>query len=446
MMPSVIEAAGGLLWRNGLDSVEIAVVHRTRYNGDWTLPKGKLHPDETPLNAALREVREETGYSAVVHAFLGCTTYQTPNGQKLVRYWSMTPKSGDSGALDRDEVVEILWLTPQEACCRLTYPLEKALVEAFMSNQQGPNISLLQAAPKQGGWLRKTGRRIRLWWVLKDIAYENLGLQLPVVKTEFQNLCTQLAVMKPAWPWSGAWMQGEQALLSAAENNAIRDPELAWRFVKAAERSLLFAHDALNHGPAAAACASSLLAETKDKLQGWRQKAVLSLLDTTAPIPVWKIAKAAKLVDEHHDNGYRRLKILRKRLRVFGAASLVVTAVYVLLAPQLALPVKAPSPDIVSRASLLGIAFMGLVGAVVSVLTSTKSVSSDRVPVQQAQTSVLLGRLALGPISALAMAAILATGVVSGFQSHTSILIAAMLAGFSERFLLNGIEAFTKKG
>lgn len=68
----MIEAAGGLVWRFEADGTSplVALVHRSRYD-DWTLPKGKLISGETPLAAAIREVREETGYEVEVLGFAG---------------------------------------------------------------------------------------------------------------------------------------------------------------------------------------------------------------------------------------------------------------------------------------------------------------------------------------------------------------------------------------
>jgi len=58
---SVIRAAGGVVLRKSRSGeTEIAVIHRPAYD-DWTLPKGKIEPDESPEDCALREVREETG-------------------------------------------------------------------------------------------------------------------------------------------------------------------------------------------------------------------------------------------------------------------------------------------------------------------------------------------------------------------------------------------------
>src|SRR6266511_1697969 len=41
----------------------------------WTLPKGALAPGETSAEAALREVREETGYRCELERDLGPVTY-----------------------------------------------------------------------------------------------------------------------------------------------------------------------------------------------------------------------------------------------------------------------------------------------------------------------------------------------------------------------------------
>ncbi len=128
-----IEAAGGLLWRRrgSAAGLEIALVHRGRYD-DWSLPKGKLDDAEEPEAAALREVREETGFEATLLAFAGAVAYETKQGPKRVRFWNMRAGRG-GGELDASEVAELRWLAPEEACRTLTYPIEQAIVEAWMN-------------------------------------------------------------------------------------------------------------------------------------------------------------------------------------------------------------------------------------------------------------------------------------------------------------------------
>jgi 8-oxo-dGTP diphosphatase len=128
----MIEAAGGVLWRKrGESEAEIALVHRKRYDGDWTLPKGKLRPGELPLEGALREVCEESGYRPHALGYLGVIAYQTtPHGSKRVRFWNMVAEEQTPQTPDVSEVVETIWLPPREALLRMTYPLEKAILEA----------------------------------------------------------------------------------------------------------------------------------------------------------------------------------------------------------------------------------------------------------------------------------------------------------------------------
>jgi ADP-ribose pyrophosphatase len=50
-----------------LDDGSVVLLHQYRYPANrmfWELPAGRMHPDETPLGAARRELREEAGFVA----------------------------------------------------------------------------------------------------------------------------------------------------------------------------------------------------------------------------------------------------------------------------------------------------------------------------------------------------------------------------------------------
>jgi 8-oxo-dGTP pyrophosphatase MutT (NUDIX family) len=123
----VIRAAGALLWQYRGAELQIALVHRDRYD-DWTLPKGKLKKSETWQQAAIREVKEETGYDARILDFAGAVAYEVKGKPKVVRYWHMLAQGEPSGKLD-SEVDTVVWLPIDKAIEQLQYPLEQSLLE-----------------------------------------------------------------------------------------------------------------------------------------------------------------------------------------------------------------------------------------------------------------------------------------------------------------------------
>ena len=122
--PEVL-AAGGVVVR---DDGRVAVIHRPRYD-DWSLPKGKLDPGESFEDGAVREVWEETGVRGRIVAELASTRYLDRKGRdKLVRWYRMEPEGEPDGFAATNEVDELRWVTPDEACCLLTYEHDRALV------------------------------------------------------------------------------------------------------------------------------------------------------------------------------------------------------------------------------------------------------------------------------------------------------------------------------
>ena len=122
----MIFAAGGLVWKATPNGCKLAVVHRSRY-GDWSLPKGKLIGDETWEEAAIREVKEETGCDVRVTGFAGFTTYQSKGKPKIVLYFMMESLN-ECLPLDTSEVKEMAWLAPGEAMRKLDYEIERELL------------------------------------------------------------------------------------------------------------------------------------------------------------------------------------------------------------------------------------------------------------------------------------------------------------------------------
>ena len=127
-----VRAAGGLVWRaGGPEGIELLVVHRPRYD-DWTLPKGKLEPGESWVDAAQREVGEETGLRGALGPELPSTRYTDHRGRpKLVRYWAMEVEGG--AFAPNDEVDEVDWMAPTAARSRLSYERDRTVVACFLA-------------------------------------------------------------------------------------------------------------------------------------------------------------------------------------------------------------------------------------------------------------------------------------------------------------------------
>jgi len=123
---------GGVVVR-GDDVVVIVPRGRRRVLG---LPKGGPLPGESPEQTAAREVREETGVTAIVRERLGQVDYSYRRGgrtiDKTVHFYLCEFEDGDTADHDH-EVDDARWMPLAEARRRLTYPGERAMIASALS-------------------------------------------------------------------------------------------------------------------------------------------------------------------------------------------------------------------------------------------------------------------------------------------------------------------------
>jgi 8-oxo-dGTP pyrophosphatase MutT (NUDIX family) len=155
-----IPAAGAVLWRASTadgaatDAVEVALVHRPRYD-DWSLPKGKLDPGETEPVAAVRELEEETGYAAELGRRLASVSYPVEQNTKRVRYWAARALGGEF--VPNSEVDELLWLPVSAAMKRLQYPHDRKVLRRFAKHPADTRTVLIVRHAVAGNKARYKG-------------------------------------------------------------------------------------------------------------------------------------------------------------------------------------------------------------------------------------------------------------------------------------------------
>ncbi|MGA2455068.1 MAG: NUDIX domain-containing protein [Solirubrobacteraceae bacterium] len=125
-------SAGGVVVRGE----QVVVIVPTRRAADGSrvlaLPKGHVDPGETPIEAATREVREETGIVAEPVRELGESRYwYRRDGRtisKAVAFFLFNFIEGDIADHD-DEVEEVRWIALTEAQTALSHTAEREMVE-----------------------------------------------------------------------------------------------------------------------------------------------------------------------------------------------------------------------------------------------------------------------------------------------------------------------------
>ncbi len=125
-------SAGGVLYRMGDAGPEVALIS-LKEGRVWALPKGIVDKGEKPEEAALREVREETGMEGGIVAPLGYIKYFyfSPEDDtryfKLVHFFLMRYLAGSPE--DHDwEVEAVQWFPVAEALKLASYKTEREVL------------------------------------------------------------------------------------------------------------------------------------------------------------------------------------------------------------------------------------------------------------------------------------------------------------------------------
>ena len=142
-------SAGGVIYRDDDNGVMVCLI-KTPPNGDWQLPKGLVDENESFEEAALREVKEETGLEGILEAPIDNIEYwfwfqegkEKVRHHKIVYFFLLKYITGVTEDHD-DEVQEAVWMPLTKALSTLSFDGERAILrkaeEMLRPGNQGGN-------------------------------------------------------------------------------------------------------------------------------------------------------------------------------------------------------------------------------------------------------------------------------------------------------------------
>lgn len=128
-------SAGGLVRSADGSKALLIGRHDKRGRTLWSLPKGHIEPNESPEQAAVREVGEETGIEAVIVRHLGTIDFWfMADGKRIhktVHHYLMDAVGGVLTA-QTAEVDDVAWFDLDRVVAQLAYSDERKLIRSTM--------------------------------------------------------------------------------------------------------------------------------------------------------------------------------------------------------------------------------------------------------------------------------------------------------------------------
>lgn len=80
----------------------------------WNFPSGRLEDNEKILNAAIREVEEETGYKISISGLLGIYNFISINNEHAIFFCYVGQVTAGILKYDNNEIINVKWLSFDE--------------------------------------------------------------------------------------------------------------------------------------------------------------------------------------------------------------------------------------------------------------------------------------------------------------------------------------------
>lgn len=299
----LVRAAGAVVWRFTDHNrplvigeiirpcdIEVLIVHRPHYR-DWSWPKGKAESNEPIVQAAVREVEEETGVAIRLGAPLTMQRYRLGTGQtKEVHYWVGTPLAPEleqtqlPGApalrsrkpvhpASAREIDQTRWVSPQRADALLTRRGDRRLLSDLLTRAKKGTLVTATIA-----LLRHGKAESRSSWQGSDRSrpLTRLGVRQALDVVDLLSAFGMERALTSPWtrcaatvsPWARLASAELETVDALTETAVYRDPHSAQHLLAEHLRSALYPEVWSIHRPTMPTLMEPLKAVTAAPLRG----------------------------------------------------------------------------------------------------------------------------------------------------------------------------------
>ena len=136
------KSCGALVYRLEGEKLMLLLL-RHRHGGHWSFPKGHVEGNETEVQTALREVREETGLVVNLQDGFRHTVeyYPKPGVKKLVVYFLGEAAPNAVAVRQEEEISELKWVEWNDAFRAVSFKNDRELLTYAKEQLMAPSVS-----------------------------------------------------------------------------------------------------------------------------------------------------------------------------------------------------------------------------------------------------------------------------------------------------------------
>lgn len=125
------KSCGAVVYRKRKKGIQILLICHKK-GKHWSFPKGHVENNETEIETAVREIREETGLEVIIdERFREQISYKLPYGNiKDVVYFA-AEENGGILKCQEEEVCAMGWFSPHNAMAKISHESSRKILRSF---------------------------------------------------------------------------------------------------------------------------------------------------------------------------------------------------------------------------------------------------------------------------------------------------------------------------